>query len=79
MSGRYPIHPGAITGSSHVAATIAQSTARQAIGQADYVLIAEIVEVERFEQQASEHVQRLADDLAHLVSSRGMLVVRPVL
>jgi hypothetical protein len=51
----------------------------QAIGQADYVLIAEIVEVERFGQQASEHVQRLADDLAHLVSSRGMLVVRPVL
>ena len=51
----------------------------QAIGQADYVLIAEIVEVERFEQQASEHVERLTDDLAHLVSSRGMLVVRPVL
>src|SRR5215207_4671319 len=51
----------------------------QSIGQADYVLIAEIVEVERFEQQASEHVQRLADDLAHLVSSRGMLLVRPVL
>jgi hypothetical protein len=51
----------------------------QAIRQADYVLIAEIVEVERWEQQASEHVQRLADDLAHLVSSRGMLVVRPVL
>ena len=40
---------------------------------------AEIVEVERFEQQGSEHVQRLTDDLAHLVSSRGMLVVRPVL
>ena len=51
----------------------------QAIGQADYVLIAEIVEVDRFEQQASDHIQRLADDLAHLVSSRGMLVVRPVL
>jgi len=51
----------------------------QAIGQADYVLIAEVVEVERFEQEASEHVQRLADDLAHLVSNRGMLVVRPVL
>ena len=48
----------------------------QSIGQADYVLI---VEVDRFEQQASEHVQRLADDLEHLVSSRGMLVVRPVL
>ena len=51
----------------------------QAIGRADYVLIAEIVEVERFEQQASEHVQRLADDLEHLVMSRGMLIVRPVL
>jgi hypothetical protein len=51
----------------------------QAIGRADYVLIAEIVGVERWEQQASEHVQRLADDLAHLVSSRGMLVVGPVL
>ena len=51
----------------------------QSIGQADYVLIAEIVEVERFEQQGSEHVQRLAEDLDHLVSSRGMLIVRPVL
>src|SRR6201994_2539460 len=51
----------------------------QSIGQADYVLIAEIVEVERFEQQGSEHVQRLTDDLEHLVSSRGMLIVRPVL
>ena len=49
------------------------------MGEADYVLIAEIVEVERFEQQGSEHVERLADDLAHLVSNRGMLVVRPVL
>ena len=49
----------------------------QSIGQADYVLIAEILEVERFEQQASEHVQRLADDLTHLVSSRGMLSCVP--
>ena len=51
----------------------------QSIGQADYVLIAEIVEVDRFEEQASEYVQQLADDLAHLVASRGMLVLRPVL
>jgi hypothetical protein len=51
----------------------------QAIGQADYVLIAEITGVERFEQQGSEHVQRLADDLEHLVSSEGMLVLRSVL
>jgi hypothetical protein len=29
--------------------------------------------------EAIEHPQRLADDLAHLVSSLGMLVVRPVL
>jgi hypothetical protein len=50
----------------------------QAIDQADYVLIAEIVGVERWERQASEQIQRLADDLAHLVASRGMLVVRPV-
>jgi hypothetical protein len=51
----------------------------QATDEADYVLIAEIVEVERWEQQMSEQLQRLADDLEHLVSSRGMLVVRPVL
>src|SRR4051812_27269507 len=51
----------------------------QSIGEADYVLIAEIVEVDRFEQQASEQVQRLTDDLAHLVSHRGMLIVRNVL
>jgi hypothetical protein len=51
----------------------------QAIGQADYVLIAEISGVERFEQQASEHVQRMTDDLAHLVSGQGMLILRPAL
>ena len=51
----------------------------QSIGQADYVLIAEILEVDRSEQQGSEHVERLTDDLEHLVSNRGMLVVRPVL
>ena len=39
----------------------------QSIGQADYVLIAEILEVERFEQQGSERVQQLEEDLAHLV------------
>jgi hypothetical protein len=51
----------------------------QSLREADYVLIAEIVAVERFEQQASDLIQRLEDDLAHLVSSRGLLVVRPVL
>ncbi len=51
----------------------------QAIDEADYVLIAQVTGVERFEEQASEHVQRLADDLDHLVASRGMLVLRSVL
>ena len=51
----------------------------QSTAQADYVLIAEIVALERWEQQASEHIQRLEDDLGHLVATRGMLVVRPVL
>jgi hypothetical protein len=51
----------------------------QSTSQADYVLIADVLEIERFEQQATEHIQRLEEDLSHLVSSRGMLVVRPVL
>jgi hypothetical protein len=51
----------------------------QSLREADYVLIAEIVAVERWEQQAEERVARLADDLEHLVSHRGLLVLRPVL
>ena len=46
---------------------------------ADYVLIAEIVEIQRWQEQATELVQHLEDDLEHLVSSRGMLVVGHVL
>jgi hypothetical protein len=45
----------------------------------DYVLVAEIAGVDRWELQATEQVQRLADDLAHLVSARGMLVLDRVL
>jgi hypothetical protein len=51
----------------------------QSMGQADYVLMAEIVDVDRFEQQASEHVQRLTEELDHLVVSRGMLILRPAI
>src|SRR5690242_13989269 len=51
----------------------------QTMGAADYVLIIEIAEVDRFEQQASEHVQRMADDLAHLVSTSGVLILRPAI
>ena len=51
----------------------------QAHDAADYVLIAEIVNIERWQQQAEQRVQGLADDLAHLVSSRKMLVVQNIL
>jgi hypothetical protein len=51
----------------------------QSTEAADYVLIAEIVEIKRWQEQANELVQHLADDLGHLVSSRGMLVVGHVL
>ena len=51
----------------------------QAIESADYVLIAEIVNVEHWQQQAEERVQSLADDLEHLVSSRRMLVLERIL
>ena len=51
----------------------------QAQEAADYVLIAEIANIDRWEQQAEERVQSLADDLAHLVSSRRMLILERVL
>ena len=51
----------------------------QAIDSADYVLIADIVNLERWQQQAEERVQGLADDLDHLVSNRRMLVLERIL
>ena len=51
----------------------------QAIDAADYVLIAEIVNLEHWQQQAEERVQELADALDHLVSSRRMLVLEQIL
>ncbi len=51
----------------------------QSTEAADYVLIVEIVEIQRWQEQAAERVERLAEDLGHLVSSRGMLVVGHVL
>ena len=51
----------------------------QAIDAADYVLIAEISNLERWQQEAEERVQSLADDLEHLVSTRRMLVLERVL
>jgi hypothetical protein len=79
MTGDRDIVRGSLDSVSDWRLTRPTDVPGQAIGQADYVLIAEIVEVDRFEQQGSEHVQRLTDDLAHLISSRGMLVVRPIL
>jgi hypothetical protein len=46
---------------------------------ADYVLIAEIHDLQVWQQQAQERVESLQDDLAHLVSSKGMLIVGHVL
>jgi hypothetical protein len=43
------------------------------------VLIGEITELDRWQVQASEQVQRLADELDHLVSARRMLVLERVL
>ena len=51
----------------------------QATESADYVLIAEIVNIEHWQQQAERRVQALADDLEHLVSSRRMLVLERIL
>jgi hypothetical protein len=46
---------------------------------ADYVLIADIVNIENWEQQAEERIQELADRLADLVSNRQMLVLERVI
>jgi hypothetical protein len=46
---------------------------------ADYVLMAEIVNLENWEQQAEERTQELADELERLVSSRQMLILEHVL
>jgi hypothetical protein len=51
----------------------------QAIDAADYVLIAEIVNLEHWQEQAEQRVDTLADDLEHLVSSRRMLVLERIL
>jgi hypothetical protein len=79
MAGDRDIVRGSLDSVSEWRLTRPTDVPGQAIGQADYVLIAEIIEVDRFEQQASEHVRRLADDLEHLVASQGMLIVRPIL
>src|SRR6266480_4957892 len=52
---------------------------RQASESADYVLIAEIHNIQRWQQQAEARVESLEDDLAHLVSSRKMLVLQRIL
>jgi hypothetical protein len=51
----------------------------QSSESADYVLIAEIVNIERFQRQAETHIQSLADDLGHLVSNRQMLVLENII
>jgi hypothetical protein len=41
--------------------------------------MADIVNIERWQQQAEERIQELADDLEHLVSSRRMLILERIL
>jgi hypothetical protein len=79
MAGERDIVRGSLDTVSHWRLTRPVDVPGQATDQADYVLIAEIVEVDRWAQQITEQLQRLEDDLAHLVSSKGMLVVRPIL
>ena len=51
----------------------------QTTESADYVLIAEIVNIAIWQQQAELRIQALADDLEHLVSSRRMVVLERIL
>ena len=53
-------------------------TPGQSTEDADYVLMAEITELNRWAQQATENIQRLASALDHLVTARKMLVVRAI-
>jgi hypothetical protein len=43
------------------------------------VLISEISNIDRWEEQISEQVQRLEDAFAHYLSARGMLVLERIL
>ncbi len=45
---------------------------------ADYVLLAEIAEVDRWEDEGGDHVRLFFDKLLELVFSPQMLVVRPL-
>ena len=78
MAGERDIVRGSVETLSHWRLMQPADVPGQSIGQADYVLIAEIVEVERWEQQASGLIERLTEEFERLLSSRGMLVVRPV-
>ena len=49
------------------------------MGGDDAALDLEKQRIDRFEEQATERVESLADDLDHLVKSRGMLILRSVL
>jgi hypothetical protein len=79
MAGDRDIVVGSLDTMSDYRLTRPMDVPGQAGEAADYVLIAEIANIDRWEQQAEERVQELADDLAHLVSSRKMLVLERVL
>jgi hypothetical protein len=79
MAGDRDIDLGSLDSMSNWRLTRPTDVPGQPSEPADYVLIAEITRLDRWESQGSEQVQRLADELAHLVSARGMLVLEHVL
>jgi hypothetical protein len=79
MAGDRDVVAGSLDTMSDYRLTRPMDVPGQASESADYVLIAEIHSLQRWEQQAEERVQSLADDLEHLVSSRRMLVLERIL
>jgi hypothetical protein len=79
MAGDRDIDLGSLDSMSNWRLTRPTDVPGQPSEPADYVLIAEITRLDRWESQGSEQVQRLADERAHLVSARGMLVLEHVL
>jgi hypothetical protein len=79
MAGDRDIVHGSLETMSEWRLTRPTDVPGQAVESADYVLMAEIVNLEHWQQQAEQRVQELTDDLDHLVSSRRMLVLERIL
>jgi hypothetical protein len=78
MSEDRDIVRGSLDTMSNWRLTRPTDTPGQSTEDADYVLMAEIVDLDRWAPQATENVQRLASALDHLVTTHKMLVLRPM-